>query len=194
MKLAWPLVSIAVWFAATAPDFAGETNAAVRPANWAQKVEAAGVKNCYRVTTNLYRGAQPTTEGMRQLQMLGIRTVINLRAFHSDKDEVAGTGLKSVRFEMKPWHAEEEDVAGFLMVVTDTNNLPVFVHCARGADRTGMMCAMYRIVVCGWSKPEAIDEMKNGGFDFNPAWHDLVSFIEKADVADIKRRAGLAGK
>jgi protein tyrosine phosphatase (PTP) superfamily phosphohydrolase (DUF442 family) len=194
MKSARQLVLIAVWFAAAACGFAGETNTAVRPANWAQKVEMAGVKNCCQVTTNLYRGAQPTAEGMKQLKMLGIRTVINLRAFHSDKDEVAGTGLKSVRFEMKPWHAEEEDVAGFLKVVTDTNNLPVFVHCARGADRTGMMCAMYRIVVCGWSKPEAIDEMKNGGFDFNPAWHDLVSFIEKADVADIKRRAGLAGK
>jgi protein tyrosine/serine phosphatase len=96
--------------------------------------------------------------------------------------------LKSVRFETKPWHAEEEDVVGFLKVVTDTNNLPVFVHCQRGADRTGLMCAMYRIVVCGWSKSEAIDEMKNGGFNFNPAWHDLVSFIEKADIADIKRR------
>jgi len=79
-------------------------------------------------------------------------------------------------------------------VVTDTNNLPVFVHCERGADRTGMMCAMYRIIVCGWTKPEAIDERKNGGFDFNPAWHDLVSFIENADVVDIKRRTGLTEK
>jgi protein tyrosine phosphatase (PTP) superfamily phosphohydrolase (DUF442 family) len=173
---------------------AGENNTAVRPAHWAQKVEVADVKNCYQVTTNLYRGAQPTAEGMKQLQKLGIRTVINLRAFHSDKDEVAGTGLKSVRFETKAWHAEEEDVIGFLKAVTDTNHLPVFVHCQRGADRTGLMCAMYRICVCGWTKTEAIDEMKNGGFDFNPAWHDLVSFIEKSDIADIKRRAGLAGK
>jgi protein tyrosine phosphatase (PTP) superfamily phosphohydrolase (DUF442 family) len=194
MKLTWPLVSFAVWFAATALGFAGETNTTVRPASWAQKVEVAGIKNCYQVTTNLYRGAQPITEGMAHLKALGIRTVINLRAFHSDQDEVAGTGLKSVRFETKPWHAEEEDVVGFLKVVTDTNNAPVFVHCQRGADRTGLMCAMYRIVVCGWTKPEAIDEMKNGGFDFNPAWRGLVNFIEKTDIADIKRRAGLAGK
>ena len=57
-----------------------------------------------------------------------------------------------------------------------------------------MMCAMYRIVVCSWTKGEAIDEMKTGGFDFNPAWHDLVSFIEKADIANIKQQAGLGGK
>jgi protein tyrosine phosphatase (PTP) superfamily phosphohydrolase (DUF442 family) len=194
MKPVGQLILMVVWLAAAAGVWAGETNPAVRPANWAQSIEVAGIKNCCRVTTNLYRGAQPTREGMKQLQQLGIRTVINLRAFHSDKDEVAGTGLKSVRFETKPWHAEEEDVIGFLKVVADTNNLPAFVHCQRGADRTGMMCAMYRIVVCGWTKPEAIDEMKNGGFDFDPAWVGLIRFIEKADIADIKRRAGLAGK
>jgi protein tyrosine phosphatase (PTP) superfamily phosphohydrolase (DUF442 family) len=194
MKPVWQLILMVVLLAAATDVPAGETNTALRPAPWAQKTGVAGVKNCYQVTTNLYRGAQPTAAGMKQLQKLGIKTVINLRALHSDKDEVAGTGLKSVRFETKPWHAEEEDVVGFLKAVTDTNNLPVFVHCQRGADRTGLMCAMYRIAVCGWTKPEAIDEMKNGGFDFNPAWRDLVSFIEKADIADIKRRAGLAGK
>ena len=165
-----------------------------RPADWAQKIEVAGIKNCFQVTTNLYRGAQPTAEGMAQLKAMGIKTVINLRAFHSDKDEVAGAGLKSVRFETEPWHGEEEDVVRFLKVVTDTNNLPVFVHCERGADRTGMMCAMYRVVVCGWTQQAAIAEMKNGGFGFNPVWHDLVTFVEKADVAGIKRRVDLAGK
>jgi len=188
MKPARPLILIAVWLAAAVGGLAGETNTPVRPPNWAQKIEVAGVKNCYQVTTNLYRGAQPTAAGMARLKTMGIKTVVNLRAFHSDQDQVAGTGLKSVRFETKPWHAEEEDVVGFLQVAAHTNNLPVFVHCQRGADRTGLMCAMYRIVVCGWTKPEAIDEMKNGGFDFNPAWHDLVSFIEKADIADIKHR------
>jgi len=194
MNLNRSLVLVATGLATAIPGFARETNAAARPANWAQPLTAPGIRNFYQVTTNLYRGAQPTAEGMKQLKAMGIKTVINLRAFHSDRDEVVGTGLKSVRFETKPWHAEEEDVVGFLKAAAETNNLPAFVHCERGADRTGMMCAMYRVVVCGWTKAEAIDEMKNGGFDFNPAWRDLVSFIEKADVADIKRRAGLAAE
>ena len=165
-----------------------------RPANWAQKIEVAGIKNCFQVTTNLYRGAQPTPEGMRQLKSRGIKTVINLRAWHSDEDKVAGTGLKSVRFETEPWHADEEEVVRFLKVVTDTNNLPVFVHCERGADRTGMMCAMYRVIVCGWTKEAAVAEMKHGGFGFNPAWENLVRFVEKADVEKLKREAGLTEK
>ena len=163
-----------------------------RPANWAQKIQVAGIQNCYCVTTNLYRGAQPTAEGMAQLKAMGIKTVVNLRAWHSDKDKVAGTGLVSVRFEMEPWRGDTEEVVDFLKVVTTTTNLPAFVHCERGADRTGMMCAMYRIAVCGWTKQQGIDEMKNGGFNFNPVWQDLVTFIEKADIADIKHRAGIA--
>ena len=162
-----------------------------RPANWAQPIVVAGVKNSFQVTANLYRGAQPTAEGFKNLKAMGVKTVVNLRAWHSDKNKVAGTGLKSVRFEMEPWRGDTEEVVKFLKIVTDTNNLPAFVHCERGADRTGMMCAMYRITVCGWTKEQAIDEMKNGGFNFSPAWHGLITFIEKADAADIKRRAGL---
>jgi protein tyrosine phosphatase (PTP) superfamily phosphohydrolase (DUF442 family) len=174
--------------------FPVESAMASRPTNWARPLVLPGITNLYQVTTNLYRGAQPTAEGMKQLKTMGIRTVINLRAFHSDKDKVAGTGMKSVRFETKPWYAEEEDVIGFLRAISDTNSFPIFVHCQRGADRTGMMCAMYRVAVCGWTKQEAIAEMKEGGFSFSSAWKNLVGFVEKADVGDIKRRAGLSGK
>jgi len=201
MKLNWQTMIIAVWLAAAISCPAGETNSAAihretgsasgRPANWAQPMERPGLKNFYQVTTNLFRGAQPTAEGMKQLKAMGIKTVINLRASHSDKDQVASTGLQSMRFGTEPWHANAEDVARFLKIVTAPNNLPAFVHCERGADRTGLMCAMYRIAVCGWTKPQAVAEMKNGGFGFNPAWHNLIAFIEKADVDKFKRTAGI---
>lgn len=165
-----------------------------RPTAWAQPLKIEGIKNCYQVTTNLYRGAQPTAEGMKHLKTLGVKTVISLRALHSDKDKLAGTGLKSVRLKMEPWHSDEDEAVAFLKAATDTNNLPVFVHCERGADRTGTMCAMYRVVVCGWTKQQALDEMKHGGFGFNPVWHNLVSSVEQADVSRIKHRIGLTEK
>jgi len=197
------LVAGAVLLAAPVFGFADGTNGGSpliasattnRPLHWARPLQLPGLTNFYRVTTNLYRGAQPTAEGMAQLKGMGIKTVISLRSFHSDQDEVAGTGLKSIRIETKPWHAEEEDVVRFLKAATDTNNLPVFVHCQRGADRTGLMCAMYRIVVSGWTKSEAIEEMRQGGYHFSPAWGNLVAFIQKVDVADVRRRAGLASQ
>jgi protein tyrosine phosphatase (PTP) superfamily phosphohydrolase (DUF442 family) len=165
-----------------------------RPANWAQKLERPGAPNLYQVTTNLYRGAQPTAQGVAQLKAMGVKTVINLRPRYSDQDAVAGTGLKSVRFGTEAWHTDREDVVGFLKIVSDTNNLPAFVHCQRGADRTGMMCAMYRVVVCNWTKQDAIQEMKDGGFGFNPLWKNLATFIEKADVDELKQEAGIVSK
>ena len=183
------LILAAVLLAVIPPAVAQDANH--RPPNWARKIEVAGVPNCYEVTPSLYRGAQPTAEGMAHLQALGVRYVVSLRFMRSDRHELRGTGLKSLDVGMVPWHATTPEVVKFLKAVTNTNNLPAFVHCEYGADRTGLMCAMYRIAVCGWTKPAAIAEMKQGGFHFR--WRPLVSFIEKADIADLKRRAGLAG-
>ena len=160
-----------------------------RPANWAVSVARPGLPNCFQLTTNFYRGAQPTKQGITALKAMGIKTVLNLRTFHSDADKLSGTSLKQERLKMEPWHASDAEVVHFLKIVTDTNNLPVFVHCERGADRTGTMCALYRIACCGWSKSEAIREMKEGGFGFNPTWQNLVNYLEHADIEDLKRRA-----
>jgi len=175
------------------PESRTQIPAAAMESAYGQKLKVPGISNAGRLNGSLYRGAQPTAAGMAQLKAMGIKTVINLRSFHSDKDEVAGTGLKSIRFEVKPWHAEKEDVIGFLKAVTDTNNLPVFVHCERGADRTGTMCAMYRIVVCGWTKPQAIEEMRQGGYHFSPVWKNLVAFIEQADTAQLQNAKFMKG-
>lgn len=175
--------------------FAGNTtNVTNRPANWAMPLHKPGLSNFYEVTTNLYRGAQPTAQGMKELKAMGIKTVLNLRSFHSDASLVGRGELKLARLHMKPWHAEDEDVVAFLKIVSNTNNLPVFVHCERGADRTGMICAMYRVVICGWTKEAAIKEMEDGGFKFNPTWRNLVHYVEHADVESLKKRAGIATK
>jgi protein tyrosine/serine phosphatase len=125
---------------------------------------------------------------------MGVKTIVNLRTFHSDDVKISGGGLTQDRLKMEPWRANDDDMVRFLKIVADTNNLPVFVHCERGADRTGTMCAMYRIVFCGWTKPEAIREMKEGGFGFNPAWKNLVNYLERADAEKLKSRAGLSGR
>lgn len=189
------VLAMALAFALGGPAFAGEsTNASGRPANWAAPLHEPGLSNFYRVTTNLYRGAQPTAQGMKELKAMGIKTVLNLRSFHSDASLVSRGDLKLARLHMKPWHAEDEDVVAFLKIVSNTNNLPVFVHCERGADRTGMICAMYRVAICGWTKEAAIKEMKEGGFKFNPGWQNLVHYVEHADVEKLKKRAGIPAK
>jgi len=158
---------------------------------WAQKIELPGAPNLHKVSDDLYRGAQPTAEGFRGLQQLGIRTVVDLRAFHDDKDELGGVPLEYVHINSHAWNAEDEDIVAFLKVAADKSRAPVFVHCLHGADRTGTAVAAYRIVVQGWSKEEALMEMTQGGFNFH-GWPNLVSYIRKMDVERIRREAGLA--
>lgn len=128
---------------------------------------------------------------MANLKAMGIKTIVDLRAFHSDQKKLRGIDLDSERFRFKPWHAEDGDVIRFLKIAADTNNFPIFVHCQHGADRTGVMCAMYRITACGWTKNEAVKEMTAGGFGFHSIWKNLIRYVKKADVEEIKQAAGI---
>jgi protein tyrosine phosphatase (PTP) superfamily phosphohydrolase (DUF442 family) len=162
-----------------------------RPAKWAQPIVMDGVPNLYKVSDRLYRSAQPTAEGMKNLKEMGIKTVVNLRSFHSDSDEIGRTSLVYEHIHMKAWHPEEKEIVRFLQIVTTPGRTPVLVHCQHGADRTGTMCAVYRIVVQGWTKEEAIREMVQGGYGFHKVWGNLEAWINKLDVERVKEEAAL---
>jgi len=158
---------------------------------WATPIQRRGLPNLHQVSENLYRGAQPTAEGMRELERMGVRTVVNLRSFNSDRDEIGDTGLAYEHIYMKAWHAEGKELVRFLRIVTDTRRTPVFVHCKHGADRTGTMCAVYRIVVQGWTKQEALREMTDGPFGFHSVWQNLPKYINNLDAGQLRRQAGV---
>jgi tyrosine-protein phosphatase SIW14 len=162
-----------------------------RPAQWAVAVERQGLGNFYRVSDDLYRGEQPTAEGIAQLRQMGVKTIVDLRDSHSDAAEIGNTPINCEYIPMLAWSPKHEDVVKFLRIVTDKNKTPVFVHCQRGADRTGYMCAAYRVEVCGWSKEAAVDEMVHGGYHFSPLWRSLIDSIMKLDVQQIRHQAGL---
>jgi protein tyrosine/serine phosphatase len=170
--------------------YAADMSPANRPANWAKPIQMEGVPNFHKVSDTLYRSAQPSAEGMKNLKAIGIETVVNLRSFHSDRDEIGDTGLAYEHIYMKAWHAEEEDIVRFLQIVTNPKRSPVLVHCQHGADRTGTMCALYRIVVQGWSREEALKEMAQGGFGFHRIWENLIQWINGLDIEGIKKKAG----
>lgn len=158
------------------------------------RVEAAekvALPNFHPVTPHLYRGAQPTSEGLLELKKIGIKTILSLKMFYPEKKQAEKLGFQYKQISMKPWHPEEEDLIRFLKIVTDEKNTPVFVHCQHGADRTGMLVAIYRISVCGWDKERAIEEMKQKQFGFHPLWENLVEYIRKLDIEELKQKSGL---
>ena len=162
-----------------------------RPLAWAQPLERAGLPNLHKVSDKLYRGAQPEAEGIPELEKMGIKSVLNLRSFHSDRSLLKGTKLEYTHLYMKAWHPEDKELVAFLKMVTDKEKTPVFVHCLHGADRTGTICATYRIIVEGWSVEDAIKEMREGGYDYHEVWKNLPKYLRELDLDKIRKEAGI---
>ena len=158
-----------------------------RPTSWATPIQMQGVGNFYQITDYLYRSEQPTEEGMKNLKKMGIKTVINLRVFHSDWDKIKKAGLLVEEVNVKPWHIEDEDVIRVLRIIKKRENGPFLMHCWRGADRLGLMVAMFRIVEQGWTKDEAIDEMVNGGYGFHETWSNIIEYVKNVDVERMRK-------
>jgi protein tyrosine/serine phosphatase len=78
--------------------------------------------------------------------------------------EAAGVRLEHMPFSDKS--LPPADVfERFVQIVRDPARQPVLVHCEQGFHRTGILCAAYRIAVCGWTLERALEEMRVGGFD-----------------------------
>lgn len=170
---------------------AAETNTVARPSAWATAVPLEGMPNFFKVSDRLYRSAQPTKDGLAKLKALGINTIVNLRSFHSDRKKIGNAALAYEHIYMKAWHPEEKEVVRFLKLVTNETNGPVLVHCQHGADRTGLMCAVYRVAVQGWTKEDAIKEMTQGGYNFHGIWRNLIRWFNKLDIEKMCKAAGL---
>jgi protein tyrosine phosphatase (PTP) superfamily phosphohydrolase (DUF442 family) len=169
--------------AALAP--AGRPAAAAGWPEAAQAIPAAEVGNWFRVSARLYRSAQPSAAGFREVAARGITTVLNLRAFHTDDREAAGSGLALQRVPMHAFSLGEEELVRALRVIREAPG-PVLVHCLHGADRTGTVVALYRIVEQGWSREAAIAEMTEGGFGYHPIFPNLLDCLRQADIARIR--------
>jgi protein tyrosine phosphatase (PTP) superfamily phosphohydrolase (DUF442 family) len=130
-----------------------------------------GIHNFFQVDQHVYRGAQPTDEGFQYLAKIGVKTVIDLREADGrakeEEGQVTAAGMKYVNVPMTgltpPTEAEINQILGIL---EDGKTGPVFVHCQRGADRTGAVIASYRIDHDGWDSHRALSEAKSLGMGF----------------------------
>jgi tyrosine-protein phosphatase SIW14 len=120
-----------------------------------------GVPNFHQVDEHVYRGAQPRGQGFASLAKLGIRTVIDLRGEIAEENVVQGAGMRYVRLPWREFKAPtDSQIETVLALLNDSSQWPVFVHCRRGADRTGTAIACYRIAHDHWSNQQALAEAK----------------------------------
>jgi tyrosine-protein phosphatase SIW14 len=158
---------------------------------------APAVPRFQQVTAGLFRGGQPTPEGFGFLKWRGIRTVINLREEHAERELVEKLGMRYVYIPMDAWDTvPDRAVEQFLRIVNDPASQPVFVHCRRGADRTGFMIGLYRIAQQGWSAQRAYREARELGMRW---WYrglkrQLYEFAERSWVLASPASAEAGGR
>lgn len=168
-----------------------------RPSAWAVPIKnTSDVPNLYKITDNIYRSAQPTEKGFAELvdsnAGINIKTIIDLRLFHQDAIPVSASNLRIEQVSMYAGQIDakiiDEAVIKVMKIISDEKNGPFLIHCRYGADRTGLMSAMYRIIYQNWSKDMAIDEMINGGYGFHFMWTNIIDYIKNVDIDKLRKQ------
>ncbi|MDI2593021.1 tyrosine-protein phosphatase [Pseudomonas sp. N3-W] len=156
----------------------------VRPAEWAQPVDSK--YNLYQMSPTLYRSALPDSKAVPLLESLKVGTVITFLP-ESDANWLTAPGINQVQLPYRTNHVDDADVIKALRAIqTAEAQGPVLMHCKHGSDRTGLMSAMYRVVVQGWSKEDALNEMTQGGFGDSTHFKDGVRYMMQADVDKLR--------
>jgi protein tyrosine/serine phosphatase len=127
------------------------------------------IRNFDLVTPWFFRGGQPGKEGIQALADLGVKTVVCLRwsrkLIEAERTAVESVGMKFVSIPLNYWNTPTPRIIDeFFDLIHEAENRPVFLHCMHGADRTGLMVAMYRITHQEWHFDRAYEDMKAHGF------------------------------
>lgn len=154
---------------------------------WARPIKSYQLNNLFQLDAKVYRSAQPDAKGFQDLQSRGIKNVLSFRDSHSDANGARGTSLKLYRIQMEAGEIKTAQVVEALRIIKNADG-PIVIHCWHGADRTGLISALYRIVFQGWTKEEAIDELMHGGFGYHPIYKSGPEYIEKANIDTIKKQ------
>ncbi len=141
------------------------------------------------VSPVVMRGSQPDEESLCLLKKAGVKMVVNLR-HHSKNSSASQTGYSFFRRHTDDEEIDEEeeacqkiglrflnisldgvnapsfqDIDRFVELFSDQENLPLYVHCLHGRERTGFMLAAYRVKIQLWTVEKAYQEMLQQGFD-----------------------------
>lgn len=99
----------------------------------------------------LYRSAQPSAGDIARYQTsVGIKTIINLRGNNRGRSwydtEVAAAqqlGIKHIDFGMSAQKELKQKEAAKLVAILERAEKPILIHCDAGADRSGLVSALY---------------------------------------------------
>lgn len=164
----------------TMQSLSGET----RPQSWAEPLDKHF--NLYRIQSDLYRSALPDSEDQPTLKELGVATVINFYQ-RSDSAWLHDPKVRQIHLPFHTDRVDDTDTIAALRSIRQSQELgSVLIHCKHGQNRTGLIAALYRIVYQGWSKEQALAEMRGGGFGGEQRLGDAERYLHQVDIEQLK--------
>lgn len=150
-------------------------------------------KNFYRVDELLFRSAQLDGSYAAKLHELGIKSIVNLRHFSRGGDRRAfGDQFWLANKPLQSWEIKPAQIADVLRTIRERQKEgAVLMHCYHGADRTGLVVAMYRVIYQDWSLGAARSEMIDGGYGFHSMWQDIAGFLTPQNEALVRAELGI---
>lgn len=149
------------------------------------------------VDGRLYRSGRVTPEQLQTLRdKHGVRTVLSLLnpdvpESQQEREAAEKLGLRWVNIPLTGDGASTpEDRERMRAVLADDQNGPILVHCAAGANRTGLAVGMSRLHHARWSLEQVRREMCEFGFEDEPKHENLrAALVEEARLANEERQA-----
>jgi protein tyrosine/serine phosphatase len=142
---------------------------------------AIKIDNFGRIDDHYFRGAQPKNHDYEDLARFGIKSVITLTNSDTDPNEEAIVKKSGMKYYQIPMESHTpptaSELAEFLTIVNDPANQPVYVHCAAGKHRTGIMTAIYRLTKHRWTADQAYKEMQKYKFGLALFHPKLKNFV-----------------
>jgi protein tyrosine/serine phosphatase len=124
-----------------------------------------GFRNAHWISDELVRTNQPWPHQIAQWKARGVRTIINLRggfdaSFHAlERDACDRMGLTLVNFTITSRDAPSRDQVLAAKALFENIQYPALLHCKSGADRAGLMSALYMHFRQGKAIAEALDQL-----------------------------------
>lgn len=120
-----------------------------------------------KVADGVFRSSHPMPYQLRSAAAAGVRTVLSLRGVETkigsnrlEWEVCRGLGLTLIHFPLGSRDAPSADEVLGLRRLFREMEYPVLVHCKSGADRAGLVAALYLMMQEGWPVAEARKQLR----------------------------------
>lgn len=122
-------------------------------------------RNLHQLDEMMWRSNQPSPKQVAHIAEMGIKNIVNLRGarkvgtWQLEAEACAKYGIRLYDFTARSRAAPDKQMLYDARDLFASLDGPSLMHCKSGADRAGLMAALYMLVVKGVSAEDALTQL-----------------------------------